>query len=81
MAKYEVIKAFSDLQDEVEAGKYYVYKENDPFPRKGRAKKERIDELLGTNNKRGEALIKEVSPDQDESTKDTKESEDKEADK
>ena len=62
MAKYRVVKDFSDLQD-VEGDKAYVYRENDKFPRKGRAKKERIEELSTKNNKRGEVLIEEVTED------------------
>lgn len=55
MAKYVVIKDFTDLQDG-----HHVYKAKDPFPRKGTAKKERIEELSSDQNKRGEPLIKEV---------------------
>lgn len=69
MAKYRVIKDFTDLEDD-----NYVYKKDDPFPRTGRAKKARIDELLGTDNKRGEPLIEEVKEDE------KKEESDKEAD-
>ena len=58
MAKYVVVKDFTDLQD---GG--HVYKKGDAFPRTGRAKKERIDELSTKKNKRGEVLIKEVKED------------------
>ncbi|MGF9909404.1 hypothetical protein [Brevibacillus porteri] len=51
---YVVIKDFKDLQDE-----NHIYREGDKYPRKGRAKKERIDELLSSDNKRGEPLIRE----------------------
>lgn len=55
MAKYEVIKDFTDLQDN-----NHVYVKGDKFPRSGRAKKERIEELSTKDNKRNEVLIKEV---------------------
>lgn len=58
MAKYVVVKDFKDLQDND-----YVYKKDDPFPRTGRAKKERIEELSTKKNKRGEVLIREVKED------------------
>lgn len=55
MAKYVVIRDFRDLQDE-----NYIYRVGDKFPRKGRVKKERIEELLSDNNKIGDPLIREV---------------------
>ncbi|MGD6832576.1 hypothetical protein ACQCT5_10455 [Sutcliffiella halmapala] len=55
MAKYKVVKAFTDLQDD-----NHVYRVGDKFPRSGRAKKDRIEELSGTDNKRKEVLIEEV---------------------
>lgn len=55
MAKYKVVKEFYDLQDA-----NHVYQVGDKFPRKGKAKNDRIDELSSSNNKQGEALIKEV---------------------
>ncbi|WP_187441981.1 hypothetical protein [Sutcliffiella horikoshii] len=55
MAKYRVVKAFTDLQDE-----NHVYRVGDKFPRSGRAKKERIEELSSKDNKRKEVLIEEV---------------------
>ena len=58
MAKYEVVKDFTDLNDED-----YVYTKGDKYPRSGRAKKERIEELSTKKNKRGEVLIKEVKED------------------
>ena len=58
MAKYEVVKDFTDLNDED-----YVYAKGDKYPRSGRAKKERIEELSTKKNKRGEVLIKEVKED------------------
>lgn len=55
MAKYEVVKDFTDLQDD-----NHVYHKGDKYPRKGKAKKERIEELSTDKNERGEVLIKEV---------------------
>ncbi|MCM3665515.1 hypothetical protein M3204_13945 [Mesobacillus subterraneus] len=55
MAKYKVIKAFTDLQDE-----NHVYRVGDKFPRSGRAKKERIEELSSSDNTLGEPVIAEV---------------------
>ena len=55
MSKYKVIKPFRDLQDE-----NHVYKVNHKYPRKGKARKERVEELLGSDNKIGEPLIVEV---------------------
>lgn len=57
MTKYRVKKAFTDLKDVEPNGKKYVYNANDLYPRKGRAKKERLAELLGNDNLRGESLI------------------------
>ncbi|AZJ23166.1 hypothetical protein CT694_27430 [Bacillus wiedmannii bv. thuringiensis] len=54
MAKHIVIKDFMDLQDD-----NHVYRQGDHYPRKGRAKKERAEELSGSENLRGEPLIKE----------------------
>lgn len=58
---YRVIKDFKDLRDG-----NHVYREGDIYPRKGRPKKARVEELLGSENKRGEPLIEEVV--EDEST-------------
>ncbi|WP_332632020.1 hypothetical protein [Halalkalibacter flavus] len=55
MAKYIVIKDFADLQDNG-----HVYHAGDKFPRKGRVKNDRIEELSSTSNKIGEVLIQEV---------------------
>ena len=51
---YVVIKDFTDLQDE-----NHIYRTGDKYPRKGRWKKERINELSGSDNLRGEPLIQE----------------------
>jgi len=53
-----VIKDFTDLQD---GG--HVYRAGDKYPRAGKGKKARIDELSGAENKRGEPLIVEESED------------------
>lgn len=53
---YKVIKYFTDLQDDG-----HPYDVGDEYPRKGHEPtKERIEELSGSDNKRGEPLIKEV---------------------
>lgn len=43
--KYQVIKDFKDLQDD-----NHVYRVGDKYPRKGRVKNERIEELSGYDN-------------------------------
>jgi len=55
---YVVIKDFTDLQDDK-----HIYRAGDKYPRKGRAKKERVEELSGKDNKRGEPLIREEEDD------------------
>lgn len=55
MPKYVVIKDFKDLQDN-----NHIYRVGDKYPRKGRPKKERIEELLGNENQIGEPLIAKV---------------------
>lgn len=55
-----VIKDFTDLQD---GG--HIYRAGDKYPRSGKGKKARIDELSGVENKRGEPLIAEESEDVD----------------
>lgn len=52
MSKIKVIRSFRDLEDD-----NHVYQVGDNYPRKGRAKKERIEELSGNDNKIGEPLI------------------------
>lgn len=53
---YRVIKYFTDLQDND-----FAYNEGDIFPREGKeVTPDRIEELSGTQNKRGIALIEEV---------------------
>lgn len=55
MAKYEVVKSFRDVQDE-----NHIYRAGDKFPRTGKAKKERIEELSTKNNSAKQVFIKEV---------------------
>lgn len=53
---YKVIKMFTDGQDD-----FYRYEVGDKYPRKGyKPSKKRIEGLLGTGNKQGVPLIKEV---------------------
>ena len=53
---YKVIVRFVDLQDD-----NHNYHVGDTFPREGKKVSEaRINELKGTNNKRGKSLIEEV---------------------
>lgn len=55
---YKVIKYFMDLQD-----KNHEYNVGDTFPRKGvKVSDERIKELAGNENKRGEPLIRDAGP-------------------
>lgn len=58
MAKYIVVRDFRDLQDND-----HIYRAGDKYPRKGRAKKERTTELLGSKNLIGVPLIREVEDD------------------
>ncbi|MGX7232209.1 hypothetical protein ACWODG_05540 [Enterococcus italicus] len=53
--KYKVIEDFTDLQDNG-----HIYRTGDLFPRAGKVRKSRINELLSDKNKRGKPLIKEV---------------------
>lgn len=52
---YKVIEKFMDLQDD-----NHIYNVGDKYPNKGRVKKERIEELKGTDNKIGQPLIIKV---------------------
>lgn len=63
---YKVIKLFADLED-----KNHVYNPGDVYPREGlKVTDERIKELSGSENKRGEPLIEliEEKPAEDEET-------------
>ena len=56
MASYKAIENFKDLLDNE-----YKYRAGDTFPRSGYTpSKERIEELLSCENKRGRAVIEEV---------------------
>jgi hypothetical protein len=53
---YKCVVFFSDLHD-----KSFEYRPGDIFPRSGlKVSKERIEELLSTNNRRGKPLIEKV---------------------
>ena len=57
---YRVINYFTDLHD-----KNHPYNVGDIFPREGvEVAKERLEELAGTNNKQGKALIEEIEDEQ-----------------
>ena len=57
---YRVIEHFTDLHD-----KNHPYNVGDIFPREGvKVAKERLEELAGTNNKQGKALIEEIEDEQ-----------------
>ena len=49
--KYKVLVDFTDKETK------HVYRVNDKYPVKGRTKKVRIEELLSSNNMRGQPLI------------------------
>ena len=49
--KYQVLVDFTDRETK------HVYRTNDKYPNKGRTKKARIEELLSSNNMRGQPLI------------------------
>lgn len=53
---YQVIKDFKDLEDDS-----HQYHAGDKYPRSGRAKKDRVEELSGSSNKMGEPLIREAN--------------------
>lgn len=57
--KYVVIKDFTDLQD-----KNHIYRVGDKYPRKGKAKNERVEELSSSANKLKTPLIKVVEEDE-----------------
>lgn len=53
---YKVIKAFGDIEDN-----YYMYREGDTYPRKGKeVEEERCKSLASSSNLMGEPLIKKV---------------------
>jgi hypothetical protein len=66
---YKVIEVFTDLQDS-----NYHYNVGDEYPRTGyKPSTKRIDELSGTNNKRGKPLIKAVQESAESVTEGVKE--------
>lgn len=72
---YKVIKLFADLED-----KNHVYYPGDIYPREGaEVNEERIKELSGSENKRGEPLIELIEdvPAEDEKPEAPEEPEEK----
>ena len=67
---YKVIKFFHDLEDKKETKSgtvYHAYNVGDIYPREGlKPSEERIAELAGSENKRGEPLIKLVEEEVEE---------------
>ena len=49
--KYQVLVDFTDKEND------HIYRTNDKYPVKGRTRKARIEELLSSNNMRGQPLI------------------------
>ena len=49
--KYQVLVDFTDKEND------HIYGTNDKYPVKGRTRKGRIEELLSSNNMRGQPLI------------------------
>ena len=49
--KYKVLVDFTDKENK------HIYRQGDKYPYKGRTKKVRIEELLSSNNMRGQPLI------------------------
>jgi hypothetical protein len=52
---YKVIRAFRDLEDD-----HRVYRKGDTFPAKNKVSKERVSELLSSENKVGKPLIEQL---------------------
>jgi hypothetical protein len=52
---YKVIRAFRDIKDD-----HRVYRKGDTFPAKGKVSKERVSELLSSENKVGKPLIEQL---------------------
>lgn len=54
---YQVVKEFRDLKDD-----NHIYLVGDEYPRKGkRPSQERLDELLGSDNKQGRPVIEKIT--------------------
>lgn len=49
--KYKVLVDFTDKETK------HIYRQGDKYPVKGRTRKARIEELLSSNNMRGQPLI------------------------
>lgn len=62
MAKYEVIETFQEETNK----SMHVYGVGDKYPYSGRAKKERIEALLTSNNRVGRPFIREVEEEGEE---------------
>ncbi|WGG44177.1 hypothetical protein [Rossellomorea sp. DA94] len=66
---YKVIRAFRDIENE-----HRVYRKGDTFPAKGKVSKERISELLSTENKVGKPLIEQLGAESEEADQEPEES-------
>lgn len=66
---YKVIRAFRDIEND-----HRVYRKGDTFPAKGKVSKERISELLSTENKVGKPLIEQLRVDSEEADQEPEES-------
>lgn len=53
--KYKVISDFIDKEDEM-----HLYVKGDPYPRKGKASKERVEYLSSDKNKAGTPVIEAI---------------------
>lgn len=53
--KYKVIRNFIDAEDEM-----HLYVKGDPYPRKGKASKERVEYLSSDKNKAGTPVIEAI---------------------
>lgn len=52
--KYQVVVDFTDKETK------HIYRQGDKYPVKGRTRKARVEELLSSNNMRGQPLIRLV---------------------
>jgi hypothetical protein len=58
---YKVIRAFRDREND-----HRVYRKGDTFPAKGKVSKERVSELLSSENKVGKPLIEQLGVESEE---------------
>jgi hypothetical protein len=58
---YKVIRAFRDIEND-----HRVYRKGDTFPAKGKVSKERVSELLSSENKVGKPLIEQLGVESEE---------------